>query len=309
MKYLITRILLFCMPLFLYILIVFFIDPYDIVRTENNPKLKKLKSEISYKLNYPLYKLKRYALNPTDIIILGDSRANKLNTAVFENLTKSTVTNLAYGGGTLTEMIETFWYVVGVHEVKEVYIGISFFNYNETLNMNRVSEAKEITNSLPLYLLSTYCLKSTFLICKSLVTNEEIDIGVPTQNREEFWSYQLESSANNLYRGYKYSNQLSRRLSEISKYCDSNNIKLIFFNPPSHTDLQLKVSKFKLELEKSKFNDDISNLGLYFDFDFPNDITENRDNFSDPFHYNDSIANIVVNEIITGVVKYGKTYD
>jgi hypothetical protein len=309
MKYFIARILLFSMPFILYVLLALYIDPYNILRTEHNPKLNKLKSEISYKLNYPLYKLKGYAVNPTDVILLGDSRVDKLKTEAFESLTKKTVTNLAYGGGTLTEVIETFWYVVGLHEVKEVYIGVSFFNYNETINMDRVSEAKEMTNSLPLYLFSSYCFKSTFLISKSLVTNEKIDIGVPFQNREEFWRYQLESSANNLYRGYKYSNKLSLRLAEVSKYCDSNNIKLVFFNPPSHTDLQLKVNEFKLESEKSRFSDDISNLGLFYDFDYSNNITENHDNFSDPFHYNDSIANIVVNEIVTGVVKHGRTYN
>lgn len=308
MKCFFLRVLLFLVPILLYIFFVVYIDPYNILFSENNPKLSELESQISYKINYPLYKLKAYSDNPTDIILLGDSRTDKLNTEIFDGLTKMKSTNLAYGGGTLPEIVETFWYATKFHELKVVFIGVNFNLYSEDNNMNRVNEASELLISPLSYLFSRYCFKSTFLIIKSLITNDETNIEKPNLNKAEFWKYQLESSANNFYRAYKYPKRYFTHLLEISNYCDKNNIKLIFFIPPTHVDLQQKVNEFNLVSEENIFKSDLSELGVLYDFDYPNEITKNSDNFTDPFHYNDTIASIVIEEIVTGNIKYARIY-
>jgi len=309
MKYFLKRILLFSSPIILYILAALIIDPYNIIHKEHNQKLIELKSQISYKLNYPLYKLKEYSDNPTDVILLGDSRTNKLNPKTFDQLTNLNTTNLAYGGGTLPEIIETFWYAAKIHPLKQVYIGINFNLYSANNNRSRVTEAIELKNSPFSCLFSQYCFKSTMLIIASLVTNKTINVEKPNYNRNEFWKYQLESSANNFYRDYKYPTSYHKDLIKISDYCKKNNIKLIFFIPPTHTDLQHKVNEFKLESSEKVFKTDLEKLGLFYDFDYPNEMTENKDNFSDPFHYNDTLATIVINEIVTGNIKNARTHN
>ena len=309
MKHFIKKNLFYSIPLIIYVLLVLFVDPYNIILKEKNQKMLELKSQISYRINYPLFKLNEYDKNPTDIILLGDSRVDKLNPEVFEQLTKKKTSNLAYGGGTLAEIIETFWYATSVYDFEDVYIGINFNLYSDNNNMNRVAEAIELKNSIFPYLFNRYTLKSTILILKSLVTNEKINIEKPNLSKAEFWRYQLESSANNFYRDYKYPKEYSVHLQEISNYCNVNNIKLVFFTPPTHTDLQEKVNEFKLKKEELRFKGDLFNLGLYYDFDYPNDLTKNRDNFTDPFHYNDKVANIVVNEITSGKINNARTYN
>ena len=286
-----------------------YIDPYNLIQIEKNKKLSDIKSEISLPLNNRLYKLSNFSKNPTDVILLGDSRTYNINTNYFNNLTGKKSSNLAYGAGTLPEIIESFWYASKTHNLKEVYIGINFNIYNKQNSMNIVNESIGLIESPLSYVFSKYCLKSTFLIIKTLITSQKTsNIEKPKFNKVDFWKYQLESSANNFYRVWHYPTEYIFKLSQIANYCKLKNIKLVFFTPPTHIDLQSKVIEFNLVLEELKFKSDLSKLGTYYDFDFPNEITENNNLFKDPFHPNDSVTKIVVNEILSGELKYAKKY-
>jgi hypothetical protein len=297
-KLFIKKIIIFSIIFLLYLIIACWIDPYNIIHVEHNPKLIELKSQISYKFNYPLYKLQQYTEQPTDVVLLGDSRTDKLNSSKFAKVTQLKTTNLAYGGGTLPEIIDTFWYVTKIHKVKQVYIGINFNLYNEYNNMNRVKGAVQLIESPLSYLFSNYCVKSLYFIIKSSITKKNITIGVPTISKEEFWKYQLEVQANNFYHNYKYPASYQNSLIEIISYCKDNNIQLIFFIPPTHIDLQQKIKEFNLMNEEKLFKIFLSTSEFTYDFDYPNEITRCNTNFSDPFHYNDSISNIIINTIV-----------
>lgn len=299
MKRFLKKILFFSIIPLLYLIPAIYIDPFNIIHKENNPTLIKLESQISAKLNRPLYKLQKYSEQPTDLILLGDSRTDMLKSSIFEKLTGIKSTNLAYGGGSLLEIIETFWYVTKIHDIKQVYIGINFSLYNEYYNRNRVTEAIMLKSSPLAYLFSEYCYKSLFLITKSLITKKNSNIGVPSLNKEEFWKFQLDSSASKHYRFYKYPKSYQKSLIEISTYCTANNIKLVFFIPPTHIDLQQKVKEFSLETEEKIFKTFLANLGTTYDFDYPSDITRNYNYFNDPYHSNDSISEIVIKAIVT----------
>jgi hypothetical protein len=304
MKLFVKRIFAFSVPFFVYLIIACWIDPFNIIHKETNPRLIELKSLTSYKLNSILYKLQNYSKQPADIVLLGDSRTDMLKSSTFEKLTQMKTANLAYGGGTLPEIIETFWYVTKIHDLKQVYIGINFNLFNEHNSMNRVKEAIKLEKSPIRYLFSSYCVKSLFLIIKSSITGKNVNIGIPHLNKDEFWKYLLESSAVNFYRIYKYPNSYQNSLYQISSYCKKKNITLVFFIPPTHIDLQQKVKDFNLVAEEKQFKAFLSSLGNTHDFDYPNEITRCYDNFSDPFHFNDSISYIVIKEIVTQKKEY-----
>jgi hypothetical protein len=86
-----------------------------------------------------------------------------------------------------------------------------------------------------------------------------------------------------------------------------NKIKLVFFIPPTHTDLQGRVADFHLEKAEYQFKKDIEGLGELHDFDFRNDLTADKRNFTDPFHCNDSISRLVIQEMISGGSTYSRT--
>ena len=306
MKHFLIKIILFSTPLILYFLSVIYVDPYNIIREENNSKLIELKSKISYKLNYTLYKLPLYKRKPTDIVILGDSRANQLKPLSFERLLNNNTTNLAYGGGTLSEVIQTFNYIKDIHSLKQVYIGINFNMYNNFPERNRVVGALDKMESYQSYLLSKVCFKSTFLILNSLITNKEIKLGIPLETKSEFWKWQLETNLPAFYGNYEYPSIYYEGLKEIANYCKKNNIKLIFFIPPTHIEQQQAVVNFDLVEKEIRFRSDLKKLGIVYDFDYPNEITKNKSNFSDPLHPIDSIVEIVTHEIVTGNLKYAR---
>jgi len=299
----IKLLLYFSIPLMILMILVIYIDPYNIIRKEKNQTLIELK-EISSKVNYPLAALQKYTNTPSDTIILGDSRAASLNEKFFKEITHKNVTNLAYGGGTLQEAIDTFWIVSKIYVPKEVYMGVNFNLYNALNNKNRVLEANKIRSSLSSYLFSKYCIKSTLLILKSYITQEKVSIERPSMTREEFWKYQLDISGPYFFENYKYPVAYFKELQKISEYCHKNKIRLTIFIPPTHIELQLKIKEYKLEKEYKKFLDNLQSLGFpVYNFNFSNEMTVNKDNFNDPFHFNHSFAKAII-RIITRDSKY-----
>lgn len=291
------RILLFSLPFLSYVIIAFYIDPYNIIREEQQLGLIQQKEGIAKKINYPLYKLVAYQKAPSEVLLLGDSRTNAISSAYIESLIHQKTFNMAYGNGTLEEIIQSFWEANLHQSPKQVYIGINFNLYNEANKRDRVSEAISLKNSLIHYLLSTYCLKSTYLILKAQLFNQNIDIEKPPFSREDFWKHQLAVSAKTFYKRFIPPNYYKKELAKIATYCTKNNIKLVFFIPPTHIDLQNKIKEFGLESEAKKFKNDLNNLAKVYDFDYPNEITFNKNNFKDPFHFNDSISKVITQQL------------
>ncbi len=306
------RTLIFFIPLFLYLIIVLAVDPYNYFSSE--VVSSEIKKNIAFKLNYPLFKLLAYEKEPTKNIILGDSRSNNLDIDFVNSCGDKKFTNLAYGGGTLQEIINTFWEVSKNAKLETVVIGVNFNLYNKTNAMDRVSETISLKNNFVSYATSKYTFKSTGLIVKSILLNETYDVEIPEMSREEFWQYQLNSSANNTYRIYKYPENYFLELQQIAVYCKQNNIKLSFFIPPTHVSLQEKIDEFKLTAQEEKFKKDLMGLGPVYDFDFSNDITLNKDKFKDPYHCKESVAETIVkvvfcDSIPSDLSSYYKYYD
>lgn len=303
----IKKLLFFCIPFLCILALEIIIDPYNFMRCETNENMLELKLNISRKKNSYLYKLIEFDRNPTPVIILGDSRDAAFSPLQFEKLTHERVTNLAGGGGSLKDVIEIFWCISKKHNLKKVFIGISMMTYNGILLRDRVTESIRIKNSLPLYLSSMCTLESTMLILKSKILRKEIDLERPPFNREEFWQYQLDLSAR-YYSTYTYPRNYYYELEKISKYCRDNNICLVFCISPTHVDLQKKINEFSLTEKCEKFKLDLVSFGDVYDFDWENDLTNNKNNFGDPFHGRDSIPLIVVNEMALNKPKYSRYY-
>lgn len=295
----------FLLPVFIYAVLSVYLDPFNYFRAETNERLNKLKLGISFQLNFPLYKLIEYQRSPSRIILLGDSRTGSIGEELFERVRKEKTSNLAYGGGTLVEIIDTFNYITKTHQLDEVYIGINFNLYNEHNNSNRVSEAIEIRKTFVTYLFNTYTAKSLYLILKALILEQDIHIGKPLVGKEEFWRRQIDR-AKDFFVDYTHPTGFYSQLTEISKYCKQNGIKLTFFIPPTHTDLQGVTDKLNLKKEEQRFKDDLSRLGNVYDFNFPNLLTRNKANFNDPFHFTQDVGVLITEEIISQNLKYSR---
>ena len=92
----------------------------------------------------------------------------------------------------------------------------------------------------------------------------------------------------------------------MADYCDANSIKLAFVLSPTHIDLQKKIHEFNLDEAYSKFKHDIELFGDVYDFNYPNEITNDKNNFGDPYHHKPAISRIVADEISGSGMKYAK---
>jgi len=299
MQYFFKRFFIFCIPVAIYMLLAAIIDPYNYFSISKNIINTDIKKNISNKISNPLYELVEFEKNPSPYILLGSSQTGLLNTSIIKEYTTKDFTNMSYGGGTLPELIATFWELNKYTQLKEIYIGISFVDFNGSQYRNRIPEALKIKNNFISYMFSKSALESTFLIAKSVVFNSKVEIGKPDMSEDKFWKYQLDVTANRFYANHSYPTNYYESLKKISAYCNEKNIKLVFFIPPSHIDLQRKVAEFNLQNEENKFKEDLKKLGDVYDFNYPNDMTKERNNFSDPFHIVPKTARAVAEEIFT----------
>ena len=298
-------LLIFFIPLVAWIIGLVIVDPFGYF---NNKLVKsKTKDYIAYNENFILYDIIQYKKKPTPYILLGDSKMANLDTAVINKFTNKQFFNFGYGYGSLEEMIKSFWYLENMHSLKEVYIGINFPTYSATSNRDRVTEAIDLSENKLSYILSSYVNTATALYYKSLVSStdssKEVGFIKPTVSKEAFWNQTL-VNGDKLYKSYIYPTEYKKELKRMSEYCTANKVRLVFIIPPTHTELQEKVQKFKLDEMNSLFKKEITQFGDVYDFDYPNNLTANKNNFNDPFHSNDSITNLLIEDVFTDARKY-----
>jgi hypothetical protein len=304
---LLKKILIFITPFIILIALEIIIDPFNFFSAEKNKNLLELKNNLARKKNTYLYRLIEYERNPTATIVLGDSRAQRLNPEFFDEVNGEKIVNIAAGAGSLQDVIKIFWDLSQKKNniLKKVYIGIAIEGYSGTLLKDRVSSALEVKNSVPLYLMNKFTLENTMLILKSQLFNQHVEVENPPFSREAFWQYELAQEERYL-RNYTYPKNYYNELREISDYCLKNNIKLIFFISPTHTELQSKVNEFKLGKEYDKFKADVQSFGDLYDFNWPNVITENKNNFLDPLHAVDSVSRIMIKEMVLNKPEFSR---
>jgi len=297
MQYFFKKLLLFLIPVLLYVLVVIVVDPYNYFSISKGVVSNQIKRKISYEISNPLYELVEFEKKPSPNVLLGSSQTGLFVPEIIKEYTGRQFMNMSYGGGSLPEIISTFWELDKQTELKEVYIGISFIDFNGSQYRNRIPEALKIKSNSLSYIFSKSVLESTFLILKALLFNAKVEIGKPDMSREKFWKYQLDVTANRFLTNHSYPTAYYESLKKIAVYCKEKNIKLVFFIPASHVDLQQKTTEFNLVAEENKFREDIKKLGDVYDFNYPNELTKEKNNFSDPFHFKDEIARTLIDEL------------
>lgn len=305
MKKLIIKSIIFLIPFLLLISSIVVIDPFNyfhIFKLTDDTVKKQLSSQI----NYALWKVIDFKDKPAPNIILGDSRMNKIRSEVVKELTGDDYFNFCYGGGTLQEIINTFWYADSLTDLKSVYIGLSLVLYNMSNMRDRVRDAIDTTEKPLLYLVNRDVIKASFRLLKTVFEKDFDDIETPNMDRDEFWAYQLGIPTTRYFANYIYPDQIYQKLRELVNYCNNKNIKVIFIIPPTHISLQEKIKEFYLIEAQKRFLKDIMALGTVYDFDYPNILTENRRNFADPYHLNKEMIHLITQEIWGSERRYYK---
>lgn len=295
MKRFLKNILILAIPLMVYLLIILLVDPFNYL---NFSKLvnDKIKYEISCEVAPHMYKLLDYNNNPKRNLVIGDSRAGGL----YHCMDCTRWSNLAYGGASIKEMVQTFWWVADNHKMDTILIDISLNLYNKYNKRFYVEETIEAQKNFLSYAFYKSTFRSAFLILKSYCSKQKISINEVSMTKEEFWQFQLNDTPEKFYKKMAYPDNYYSDLVSISEYCSKNDITLIFWIPPTHIDFQNCLEKYNIEEKMNKFLEDIKSIGTVFDFNYSNEITRDKECFRDPLHFTHDIAIRIRRELTGG---------
>ena len=299
MKMLIRKLLFFSLPFLLWVSVVVLCDPYNYFNVSHLIS-DKIKLGPSFRLNCRLWKIVKFRRSPCENIILGDSRADRIDVNLIKAATGTDFFNFALYAASVPEIVDTFNYANNLKPLKNVYIGLNFNLYNSNYCDNIFSRVELFSRDYKNYLFDRTVAKALVYDIISFFNKTYFKIGRPTADKDTFWKYNLSYGAGCFYAKYDYPAKYYQDLKQISDYCKLHHINLVFFMPPTHTDLQKRVADYGLVAAENRFMADISKLGTVYDFDYPNEWTQKREYFDDPFHFTPCVMEKIVDEIWGG---------
>lgn len=284
MKRLFLRAVLLALPFLTLGLLILVIDPFDYYAL-SHVVTEDVKEQTSGKLHYALWRLQKFNRAPVSRLLLGDSRMDMVKPPALSAVTGQAYANLSYGGGTIGEAVDTYWFAARRTRLEEVYLGIGFINFNAFQALNRVPEARAILENPALYFSNRLVLRAAFLAAFAQLSGRPANVETPNMDREAFWRFQRDEAAVQILRSYSYPAAYVEQLERMAADCRRNGTRLVVVIPPTHVELQRKIQELGLAAEEARFRAFIATLGEVYDFDYPNGYTEDRQNFSDPFHF------------------------
>ena len=120
MKKLISKLALALLPVALYLMVFLAFEPNNYFGLRKNTNG-----------NSPIARIRAYEKAPQNAIILGDSRMAHFDMNLVEQSAGRPFSNAAYGGASLEETVDEFYYLYAQNpEIDTVVLGLSFYTLN-----------------------------------------------------------------------------------------------------------------------------------------------------------------------------------
>ena len=256
-----------------------------------------VRTQVARAINPTLLSLSEFRRRPVPHVLLGDSRMASLKAEAVSRQLGKPVANLAYGGASMQEMIDTFWFATRYTVLESVTIGLTLDVYND-YNISRRTEAMESMMSNPLlYFTNRNVLTATWYTLRARNTPRMVPaLDQVTTDRESFWRYTLDQQQMTFSRWrapLRYSGELQR----IARWCREHNVNLTFVRFPSHREVMAIVAASGLSGASGQMKSDLERLARVVDFEPRTEITDERSNYSDPIHFTPEVAARLIAEI------------
>lgn len=287
-KYLI-RGFIFVIPLLVIFLSVFIIDPYYLYH-KDRPFRQDL-YDIDYSFDQGRrYKIITYLNHPDPYIILGASEINLIHE---RNIPESGWHSLSFGGAPLQETLDLFWFITESYEIKRIIFAPEFIKfYNDCLgefyswNTSQSCKAIELFENKLDYLCDKNVIRSSFYAITSRfgISNNK---NKPQMTKREFWEQQLsygESQFSQKVSDISFHKTIGK-IKKMADYCQEHKIEVIVVIPAQHNDLIRVEYADSYPVYREYLSHLVDLFGKVYFFDYPNQMTENAELFSDPFHF------------------------
>lgn len=314
MSKILKKAALFCLPFLLAFALFFLLEPYDYFG---------LRGDATY-LSRPLSAMRALGREGQDNLILGDSRMANLSVPYIEQLTGERFAALSFGGATMGECVELFWYAAERTELQTVYFELSFYTLGGDLSPGRIPKVEEQAGSPWAFVrnfnnwleaVNTAKYKTKNLLGGLLdkpgwieypedpTTFENIE---PPPAQGARYRQNLEDYAETL-RGmlggsWAVNPEAYTKLQEIMDYCDAQGIELIFVFPPMQESVQtLVIDPLGIAEEYQAFKDWLCARATVYDMEFVSDFSRDERNFYDGFHLMGEKKKLLAELIFTDV--------
>lgn len=272
------------------------VDPFNANRAVD---LDFNKRDVTSKLSRWDWNVAEYTADPTPVILLGDSRMGNVDAERVEEYLGLRTYNFAYGGGTVADMISTFWHASELTELKHVVMGFNLNILNQSKSYDAAGQAFELLDDPLRYYFSPFITGATartlwFNLGQGGAYSEK-----PPMDPEKFWQFKL-NYGHQVYATYTYPDKMLARLREVVDHCHSHGIALTFLTFPTHTDLQDLVVEYQLVDARDRTRQALADMVPLWDYDVPNRVTRDPANFKDPFHFTEEAGEHLVDEIFGG---------
>lgn len=301
------KMAIFVLPFVLYSGAIVLIDPFNYFKV-GSPVRNDLKEEISFKLNYAMWKMFAFRQDPSPDLLLGDSRMMDMDAEAISSLTEGRFYNFAYGGGSLKEAIATIRFADDLTHLESITIGLDLNSYNGSDVKDRVSEVLGAMDNPFLYITNNNVMISAWKLMTSTVSGQAAQIGQPVGDRDAFWQSQLDVTARVYFSNYRDPVLYRTQLQEVAQLCREKEIKLSFIIFPSHKDLMDKIRTYDLEEANRLMRSDLAALGTVYDFAWENESTRSRDNFKDPYHFTPEVMESIIGSVWGNTPRFVRIY-
>ncbi|WP_373073957.1 hypothetical protein [Sulfurimonas sp.] len=286
-KYIVVNLLIVSCIYISIIIVNYLMDPFNKFNTEYN------KQKFSVNTDRRIAKLIDFRKKNSKVIILGGSRSDSLSENFFLKYNID-ISNMAYGGGSIYEIIDTFNFFLknnSLYSTDKVIVGITLDIFNESYLRNEVKKVLPLVESNFRYLTSFYILK------KSVKKIFSSDHRTKKSTKKYDVSKTIDYAAKRRYSSYIFPVKELERLNLMSEYCKKNNINLVFFIPPNYIEFDKKIDEYNLRLKYDKMMNELRKLGTIYDFNSNDEIKYNINNYSDGIHFKSNITELIVKDL------------
>ena len=291
MTKLIKKLALAAVPIIIYFAIFIYFEPYNYFGLKNN----------EYSGDSAMYRVREYTNNPSNVIILGDSKLAHFDMDKVDEYVGEKVGQLSFGGAGFNESMDLLEYAMEKNpDLHTVYFGASFYTLNESYYKDRMSSIETTANNPFAYMLNFNYNVEMLNEIKWFILGEEnvasthhqdwtdedyfYEDGTPRKYRKNLEEYAL-NTIWGVVENYKLDYADIERYIELAKLCREKGIKLYTVMPPMDDSLkELVVEPLGIHEHILYFIDEVSPYTEVINFEYNQENIFTEDLFFDGFH-------------------------
>lgn len=303
MKNYLIKAAIFLIPVMLYILIIFIVDPYNFLNVfhviSNQDKFTVIqRTDESSPRGNVLWKAIEYRRTPVSKVIIGDSQGKDIRVDLIEEITGEKYYNFCFPGASFNTMFKTFWFSAARTKLEKVYFQVAFMNYNAEREYDLFHFAEDYFDHPYQYFTTKEIFFDAFMNLAWVTTrNPRIISRSYEYLSPEKMQLLADSRLDLFFKKYTYPQSYRDEFQRIRKYCDRNNIELCFVLLPVSEKVDDHLKRIGLYEEKLRFIYDVQSMGRTINLDLLSDIKAKRENFIDYFHPNNAIMDSLVRKV------------